>query len=65
LNLISGNAVRWVAPAAISGQSQLSIRDGSASKRLISRSFFFFSLQADGLPSLIHHAELLLSAKAA
>jgi hypothetical protein len=54
-----------LAPAAISGQSQLSIRDGSANKRLISWPFFFFSLQTDGWPSLIHHAELLLSAKAA
>jgi hypothetical protein len=54
-----------VVPAAISGQSQLSVRDGSANKRLISWSFLFSSLQAGGLPSLIHHAESLLSTKAA
>jgi hypothetical protein len=53
------------ARATISGGPQLSIRDGAANQRLISRPFFFTRLRADRLPSLIHLAEQLLSAQAA
>jgi len=54
-----------LAPAAIPGGPQLSIRDGAANQRLISQPFFFSRLRADGLPSLIHLAEQLLAAQAA